>query len=1019
MVQNKVTPILLMFFLLVAGLYAAANIRQEVFPEFEMDLVEVTVAYPGASPEEVEQGIVLAIEEAARAVEGVAEIKATASPGLARVQMELLAGTNNQKALQDIKQVVDRITTFPLEAERPQSSLGTRRRQVLTIQLFGNANEWVLRNLAEEVRDRLLQNSGITQVELVGARDHEVHIEIPAKKLRAYNLSLDQVAQKIRINAIELPGGSVKTRGGEILIRFKERRDWADEFARLPIITTSAGVTLHLDDIAQVKEGFEDTYRIASYNGMPAVALEVFRVGTETPIGVSASVREAMKNIEAHLPPGINYDISRDASETYRQRLELLLKNGLIGFTLVLILLVMFLELKLAFWVTMIIPVSFLGTILFMPWLNVSINMISMFAFIVALGVVVDSGIVVGENIYEYRTRGMSQMAAAIEGASRVASPVAFSILTNIVAFVPLYYVPGTIGKTWQVIPLVVISSFIISWIVAVWIIPACLGNARSKLPANSVAPAGSGPGLMTRAYSSFIRRFYRPFLHWCLRERYLTLTVALALCMAVWGYVASGRIGVSLMPRIEADQSVARAMLPIGSPASRAVEVRDHLMAAARQVVEQNGGDRLVRGIFALINDNRVDIFLYLTDVDKRPISTSLLTRKWREQSGPIPGLDSLQFAADWGGPGAGAALSIELSHRDVTVLDQAAASLAKRMEEFPNLKEVGIGRNRGKQQLDFQLKLEGRSLGLTSQEVARQVRNSFLGVEVLRQQRGRNEIKVVARLTDEERISEYHIEQFLVTTPAGQSVPLMQVAEVKRDRAYSIINRRDGRRTIMVTADVEPLGQTGRVIASLNAGALPQLALDFPGLTYEYRGRQAELRDSMQTLLWGFVLALAGIYLLLAIPFRSYSQPVIVMISIPLGLVGAVFGHMIMDYDLSIMSMMGAVALAGVVVNGSLLLIDYANERRHAGAPAGEAALEAGIRRLRPILLTTISTFVGLAPMIFETSRQARFMIPMALSLGYGILFASLVSLIIVPCLYMVMEDLQAMKKRLRADT
>jgi multidrug efflux pump subunit AcrB len=476
---------------------------------------------------------------------------------------------------------------------------------------------------------------------------------------------------------------------------------------------------------------------------------------------------------------------------------------------------------------------------------------------------------------------------------------------------------------------------------------------------------------------------------------------------MAVLGYVASGRIGIIMMPRVEADIAVVTAVLPYGSPLSKTTAVRDRLRESADRVAGKNGGENLVEGVSALIEENQVEVTLYLTPPGVRPLPTAEVTRLWREETGAIPGLESLQFESDRGGPGSGAALTVELSHRDVDVLDKASAKLAAMLAEFPNVKDIDDGYTPGKQQLDFRLKPEGRSLGLTSQAVAQQVRGAFYGSEALRQQRGRNEVKVLVRFPEDQRIRESDVEQMLIRTPAGTDVPLMHIARVERGRAYTIINRRDGRRTIAVTADVEPIGETSQVQATLNETVLSQLARDFPGLSYSYEGRQADMKESMQSLVGGFVLAVLAIYFLLAVPFRSYVQPVIVMTSIPFGIVGAVLGHLAMGYNLSLMSMMGIVALSGVVVNDSLILIDYANRLRIDGIDKFSAIRTAGIRRFRPILLTTLTTFGGLAPMIFETSRQARFLIPMALSLGYGILFATMITLVLVPCLYLILED------------
>ncbi|MBN2315628.1 MAG: efflux RND transporter permease subunit [Sedimentisphaerales bacterium] len=1013
MTHNRITPNLMMFVFLIGGLFVATRIKQEVFPEFDLDMITIQVAYPGSSPEEVEQGIILVIEEAIRGLDGIKEITATASEGMGLVQAELEEGADQQRIYQDIKQEIDRIITFPLDAEEPEVSLLIIRREVLRIQLYGDASEWILRELAEQVRDRLLQDPKITQVDLRGARRYEVAIEIDQHALRRYGLTLNQVAQRVQATSVEIPGGSLETQSGDILLRVNERRDWAKEFATIPLITTADGSVLFLSDVARVKDTFEEQDRYATYNGKRAVGLEVYRVGKQTPIGVSDAVRSAMVEIERDLPPGIHWVINYDRSDIYRQRLELLLKNAFYGLALVVLLLGLFLEFRLAFWVTMGIPISFLGCFLFLPMFDVTINMISMFAFIIALGIVVDDAIVVGENIYEYRQQGMSSMQAAISGAHDVLLPVTFSILTNIVAFMPLCYIPGVMGKIWRVVPFVVITVFSISWIEALLILPCHLAHGKQR---------SGRPGLLgiiqqifSRGLEGFINKLYMPFLDVCIRFRMITVTVSVAVLIVILGYVISGRIGVILMPRIESDIAFVTATLPYGSPISKAEEISQRLLAAAEKTAAANGGEKLVEGIFTLIDENVVEVSVYLTDPDIRPISTTELTQVWRERVGAIPGLESLRFEADRGGPGRGAALTVELSHRDIDVLDRASETLATMLADFSNVKDIDDGYTPGKRQLDYSLTQEGHSLGLTQQALARQLRNAFYGAEAVRQQRGRNEVRVKVRLPREQRVRQYDLEQLLIRTPQGTDVPLAQIAHVERGRAYTTINRRNGRRTVSVTANVEPMSQTSQVQATLESEVLPELARMFPGLSYGWEGRQQDMMESMASLFNGLFLALFAIYALLAVPFRSYYQPIIVMIAIPFGIVGAVLGHILMGYALSLMSMMGIVALCGVVVNDSLVLIDYANRQRHEGASSMEAIHQAGGRRFRPILMTTLTTFGGLAPMIFETSRQARFMIPMAISLGFGILFATAISLVIVPCLYLMAEDVLGFLRRL----
>jgi multidrug efflux pump subunit AcrB len=1008
MVHNRMTPNLMMLILLIGGAILAMTIKKEVFPEFDLDIVTVRVPYPGSSPEEVEQGIVLAVEEAIRGLEGIKEVTATASEGSGTVVAELLEDANQQKAYQDIKQEIDRITTFPEDAEEPEVSLAIRRREVLQIELYGDVSEWVLRDLAEQVRDSLLQSAGITQVELDGARDYEVQVLIDQNTLRTYGLTLQSVAQKIRTTSVEIPGGYIETEGGDVLLRVKDRRDWANEFARVPVVTSSDGSILYLEDIAEVKDDFADTDRAAFFNGFRAIGIEVFRVGKQTPTGVSSAVHQAMNQIQTQLPPGVDWTINRDRSDIYRQRLTLLLKNAGYGLILVLLLLGAFLELKLAMWVTMGIPISFLGAFLFLPSMDVTINMISMFAFIIALGIVVDDAIVVGENVYDYRNRGIGFIKAAILGAKDVAVPVTFSIITNIIAFLPLCFIPGFIGKIWKVIPLVVITVFTISWVESLFILPVHLAHAHRRSKNRLSTFMHDCQQAFSRKFERFIDVRFGPFLDRCIKYRSITVAISIAVFIIILSYVLSGRIGMILMPRVESDYTIVTATLPFGSSMSKVEEINNYLLEKANKVVSENGGRKLSKGVYTRIDENTAQVRIYLTDPEIRPISTTKLTGLWRDEVGQIPGLESLRFESDRGGPGSGAALTIELSHRNIEVLDKASEKLAELLSDFSNVKDIDDGYTPGKEQLNFKIKPEGQSLGLTGSEIARQVRNSFYGAEALRQQRGRNEIRVRVKLPKKQRNSEYDIEQLLVRTPSGRDVPLMQVAVVERGRSYTVIQRRNGRRTVTVTANVEPIDETSQVKTTLEEDILPQLTKDYPGLSYGWEGRQADFSEGMQSLMIGFVFALLAIYTMLAIPFKSYFQPVIVMVAIPFGIIGAVIGHMFMGYSLSMLSMMGIIALSGVVVNYSLILIDYANRiRKENNLSAFEAIHQSGIRRFRPIMLTTLTTFGGLSPMIFETSRQARFMIPMAISLGFGILFSTLVTLVLVPCLYMLLED------------
>ncbi|WP_461211370.1 efflux RND transporter permease subunit [Desulfocurvus sp. DL9XJH121] len=1013
MAGHSVAANLIMLICLIGGLLLALSIKQEVFPEFTEDQVQITVAYPGASPEEVEEGIILAIEDAVQGLDGVDEINSTASEGSASITITAMEGANLQTLTEDVKSEVDRISTFPDDAEDPEVAAVSHSRQVVTVALYGDKGDRVLRDKAEELRDELLQQDDITLVELSGVRDHEIHVEVPEAQLRRYGLTLANVADAINASSLELPGGTVRTEGGDILVRVKERRDWAWEFGAIPVITDESGSQVLLRDIAEVSENFEDSNKYGVYNDSPAVMIEAYRMGDQTPGQVSRATRAVVKSFEAGLPEGLHVAIRNDMSDIFLQRAELLLSNAWIGLLLVFGLLALFLEIRVAFWVSLGIPVSFLGSFLFLPGLGVSINMISMFAFIVALGIVVDDAIVVGENIHAFRQRGMGPLEAAIEGAKELAVPVVYSVLTNVVAFAPLLFVPGVPGKIFINIPLVVITVFMISLGESLFVLPAHMAHTKGF---------GNGDGWLGRQHKRFQRAFdmfvvwrYTPVLSTALRWRYAVLALGVALLMITGAFVASTRIGVTLFPKIESDQSYCEAVLPYGSPRSRLEEVRTLITNAAKEVAAENGGDKEVEGIFGVVSDSTVSFRVYLTDADVRPVSTARFTQLWREKTGEIPGLETLTFKSDRGGPGSEPAINVELTHRDTDVLNAAGKILAKRLADYAGVSDIDDGSADGKQQLDFHMLPAGRAAGLTSASVGAQVRAAFQGSEALKQQRGRNEVTVRVQLPKADRALEQTVEDLILRTPDGGEIPLTEAVSIDRGRAYTKITRRQGRRAIQVEAEVTPTSQATQLQNELRDKVLPQLMDEVPGLGWSFQGRSADMKESMQSLFDGLLLALLAIFALLAIPFNSYSQPLIIMVCIPFGIVGAVLGHLLMGYSLSVPSMFGVVALSGVVVNDSLVFIDTANRKRLAGDRLLKAVLETGRARFRPIMLTTLTTFFGLTPMILETSRQARFMIPMAISLGFGILFATGITLILVPCLYCVLEDIHNLRARL----
>ncbi|MBL6994658.1 efflux RND transporter permease subunit [Desulfobacula sp.] len=1008
MAGNSVAANLIMAVLLIGGLYMGFNIKQEVFPEFSLDIVNISIAYPGASPEEVENGILIAIEEAIQDLEGIDEITARANEGYGFISVEALEGTNINRLWQEIKSEVDRIGTFPLEAEEPQISIAARKREVLRLALYGNASETTMRALADQIRDELLMDEGITQVELDGVRDREIQVSISSQTLRRYGITLQDVAFTISRASVELGGGSIKTRGGDILLRVRDRKDYARQYALLPIISLEDGSSVLLEDIATVFEGFEETDNWASFNGERAVIIEVYRVGDQTPIQVANSGKAIVKRIDESLPQGVRLTVLRDLSKIFAQRADLLLRNAYLGLGLVFFFLALFLEIRLAFWVSLGIPISFLGAFLFLAPTSFSINIISMFAFIVTLGIVVDDAVVVGENIYFCRRQGMGFLEAAVKGTKTIAMPVVFSVITNMVVFVPLMFVPGFMGKVFKTLPFVVIAVFAVSLIESLFILPAHLSHKNRRplfFPLNYLE---KGQEKFSRFFETIVKKYYGGALLFFLRYRYAIIALGIALLLTTAGYVSSGRMGMEMFPKVESDYAFCEAVLPYGAPSDALKNVELILVQKAHEVIQENGKDYLSTGIFSQVRDNQVWVMLYLTDPDVRPLNTSEVANIWRKKAGRIPGLETITFESDRGGPGSGKNLTVSLSHRDINMLDRAGEDLAQSLSGYSIVHDIDDGSAKGKKQFDITLSPAGKRMGLTSREVANQIRHAFQGVSAVKNQRGRSEVTVRVLLPEQERMSESTFEELVLLAPNGE-IQLRNAVETITGRAYTSIKRTNGRREISVTANVRPPSQAENIVKDMKKDILPALLGKYPGLSYSFKGRQADIKESISALLKGLGMALLCIFALLAIPFKSYLQPFIIMFCIPFGMIGAIAGHFIMGYSLSVMSLFGLVAMSGVVVNDSLVLIDFANRRYREGIPALYAVHSAGIQRFRPILLTTLTTCGGLSPIIVETSRQARFLIPMAISLGFGILFATLITLVMVPCLYMIIEDIK----------
>jgi len=1006
MARNPIAANLLMVILLGGGIWMMFNIQKEVFPQFQLDVVSVGVTYPGASPSEVESGVLQPIEEAIRGIQGIKEVTSTAREGGASVSIELVSGTERMKAFQEIDQAVNRIRTFPDDIEEPEVQLQTREREVIEIGLYGDTDVWSLRKLGERIRDRLLSKPAITQVNLGNVPDYMTHVEIPQHTLRNYDLTIGEVARKIERSSRDIPAGSVETSKGELLLRMKERKKWADQFGTIGIVNSSEGSSVTLSDIATVTDGFEEAGFHSRFNRKPSIEIQIFRVGEQSPLEIASSVKSTLATLD--LPEGVQTRIDSNRADDYRQRLSLLIENGIIAIAIVLGILAIFLEYQLAFWVMMGMAISFIGSLFFLPMLGISINMISMFAFLVVLGIVVDDAIVVGENVYKYREEGMDLIPAAIEGTRDIAGPVTFSILSNIAAFIPLMFVPGTTGKFWFPIPVVVITVLLLSLFEALFILPAHLGHRSETRSGGSMEYFHRGQQQFASWFRNAVDQYFRPLLTLCLRYRYVTLTAAVTLLSVVLGYVYSSHMGMVTMPEVAADEIEAGLRLPVDTTRDQAAAVAMSVTDATHRLFEEHNLFRVATGIKTNVRgSNFIDVEVVMKPPDERDMTAKEVITLWRNQIGDIEGVDQITFEAERGPGGWRDDISVDLSHNDIDVLEKASEALVKRVKQFEASRNVSDNYNRGKPQLDFKLREEGRMLGLTPSEVGRQLRNGFFGALAMRQLRGINETEVRVKLPRDDRERLSSLEDFVLRTEGGVEVPLMDVATVDRGEAFTEINRRDGRRIVTVGMDVEPQREMSRVLTALKKDVLPNLRSDYPGITWTFQGSQSEMRESARVLWGGFGLSMFVIFALLAIAFDSYVQPMIVMMAIPFGIVGAVLGHILLGYNLSLLSLMGVIALSGVVVNDSLIMVDYANRLTGEDASPFDAINEAGVRRFRPILLTTLTTFGGLTPIILETSRQATYLIPMAISLGFGILFATSIILILVPCLYMVVED------------
>ncbi|MBU2501395.1 efflux RND transporter permease subunit [bacterium] len=1032
---NHVAANLLMLSICAAGVMSAMSIKQEVFPEIEMDMISVSVPYLGATPAEVEEAVCVRIEEAVQGVDGIKKITSSASEGMGMVMLELDRGVDKRKALDDVKTEVDRIITFPEETEKPVVTLVERNQQVIDVFIYGEASERALKIMADNIRDDLLATDTITFAVTDGVRPFEISIEVSEEALRAHGLSLGQVTQAVRANSLDLPGGSVKTDVGEILVRTKGQRYTGEEFGRIVVITSPDGTEVTLDEIATIVDGFEDVDVATFLDSRRAAMVSVFRTGEQGVLEVTDAVKEYVESMRDRLPPGMEITTWHDRSAIYKSRMDLLTRNGVMGLILVFFILALTLEFRLALWVSLGIIISFLGALWVVPMFGVSLNMISMFAFIVSLGLVVDDAIVVGENVYSHRQAGRRPRQAAILGTIEVGGPVIFAVATTVVAFLPLAFVEGMMGKFMFNIPVVVIAILVFSLVESLLILPAHLATIRSSVAAQGGVPGTGRPPFYARIKDrfdalmvDFVEKAYRPSLQYALRNRGLAVAIALATLLVTTGYFAGGHIKFVFMPPVDADNLVAALTLPQGTTVEDAEKAVAQLEESLDRMLAEFSSERpagappLMNHVSTSIGSqprtnersdgnvaggaHLVEVNAELLEAEQRNIPSTKMAARWRELCGPVTGAVALTFTADLFH--GGKPIFVQLSSPDTGELLTASRRLKDELAVYPGVIDIADSFRDGKFEMKLKLKPEARTLGVSLFDLARQVRAGFYGDEAMRIQRGRDEVKVMVRYPLDERRSLGHIESMRLRTPAGDEVPFGRVAEVEIGRGFASIDRTNRQRVVNVMADIDQTqANADQVNADLRKDILPSLMRDFPGLRYSMEGQTKEQQDSMASLKSGFTMAILMIFVLLAVLFRSYMQPVIVMTAIPFGLVGAIWGHLLMGLDLTLISMFGVVALTGVVVNDSLIMIDFINRAYRSGTPMQVAVVEAGMRRFRPIMLTSATTFAGLTPLLLEKSLQAKFLIPMATSLGFGIVFSTVITLILVPVSYTLLVD------------
>ena len=1012
--RNPVAANLLMLVIICVGLGSAFSIQRAMFPAFEFDMIFVTVPYPGAAPEEVEQGVIMKVEEAINDLDGIKRVESDSLESMGRLMIEPQDGVPVNKLFSDIQNRIDGISTFPADAEEPIIQLPELLFPALTIQISGPLNERSMKALADEMRRELLTNVSISAANVVGARNYEIAVEISEQLLREYHLTLADVANTIAASSLDLPSGSVQTRNGDIMLRTLGQAYVQQDFENIVLKTWPDGTRLLLGDIATVEDGFEDAKGFARFNGQYSLGVNVFAMGKQDIIETADAAKAYITEKQLTLPEGVTLDIWSDATYYLKERLRMMLKNLAIGALLVFITLALFLEIKLAFWVMLGIPISFLGALALIntPHIDSSLNMISIFGFILVLGIVVDDAIIMGESAYSETERKGHSIDNVIEGIYRVSTPATFGVLTTIVAFTPTLFVQGVFAPMAAAAGWVVILCLVFSLVESKWILPAHLAHSK---PTNNriLLRVDRIQERINRRLRSFVEGPYRRLVSRCVRNRYVTLAIFLSLLIMAAGLLAGGVVRTVLSPHTTGEFFSVELRMANGSPEERTVEAVTHIIESLDRVDQQyrreNNTDQ---GLVAYVSafgfertNGRIDV--ELSKQDTRTMSNEEVLSRWREEVGRIHGADVLGFkSAD--GPNFGPNIAFDLKHSNFDTLRKAAEELEEKLRHYDGLSDIRNGASDTRAEFHINILPQGEAIGLSRYDLGSQVRHAFYGAEAQRIQRGIDEIRVMVRYPKADRENVSSLNNMYIRTPAGDEMPFETVAKLETRQGLLKSTRIDFQRAAEVTAEADiAIVEPAKVMSDIEKKLLPELIAKYPGLSWGISGMADEEKKMAVSMGIGFALALFGIYALLAVPTHSYLQPLIIMGVIPFGIIGAIIGHWTMGYDMSMMSVMGIVALSGVVVNDSLILVDFVNKSTAAGQDKTSAILDAGCYRFRAIMLTSATTFLGLGPMLLERSAQAQFMIPMALSLAFGIVFATVITLLLVPSLYMILDD------------